>query len=96
MNGDDDDDDDDDVQIKCESEASFHSNARSNARIARDASACVGNHHWLLRSSIPIGWRLRSLREKNRIGSGVAFSYAMTACVNLRDFRLRTFVFLLA
>jgi len=40
---------------------------------ASNASACAGNHDWLLRSSIPIGWRLRSLREK---------SYAMTGCVS--------------
>jgi len=50
-----------------------HASTQRNARIARNASACAGNHDWLLRSSIPIGWRLRSLREK---------SYAMTACVS--------------
>jgi len=45
-----------------------------------------GNHDWLLRSTIPIGWRLRLLREK---------SYAMTAwrLRQLRDLHLRTFVF---
>jgi len=37
---------------------------RNATQKTKNASACICNHDWLLRSSIPIGWRLRSLREK--------------------------------
>ena len=56
-------------------------------RKQRNASACTGNHDWLLRSSIPIGWRLHSLREK---------SYAMNTCVSCVICVLAYFCFLLA
>ena len=69
----------------CASEPGFHSNAR-NAR--------VGNHDWLLRSSIPIGWRLRSLCVKNRICSiSLRFLIRNDLLRQLRDLHLRILLF---
>ena len=86
------------VRVRASLKPGFHSNAR-NARMRLHCVCCVNENRkqrkcligcfddWLLRSTIPIRWCLRSLREKS-----YAMFFAFVIFLRLLRF-LRTFYF---